>query len=343
MRWDRLVFPRRERIELYHTLATLLASGVQLPEALESVGRQEAQHRGVAGHLRQRALNAMARSIRGGRPDLAFEAMAPSAELLLLGRVAQLPGDEVFHAAARVAETGAAIQQAALQALAEPMAYLLALGAMLWGAGGHFLPPFMDAAPLADWPAFSRNMASLSLYVHGNAVWIAALSGACILLIASSVRWWVGPGRGTLDRVPPWSIYAIVQGAAFVLAVRSLAGMGIAIGPAAFQDLRRHASPWLRQKIGVLEHRMAAGAEFGEALAQADGFPSPRIATVAAALAGSRGFNAAFASASDRWLARVAVEVRAAAVALQYVFLTLVAAALVAMMQVMFSLFGVVA
>jgi len=341
--WQRLAWPRKERIELYHSLATLLASGVQLAAALDAVGRQEARFRGAAGGLRARALADAARAVRGGAPAAAFAAIAPSAERLTLSRIAQLPGEGVFLAAARVAETGAAIRQAALRALGEPVLYLLAVGVMLWGAGGWFLPPFAAVAPVEEWPPLSRHVAALSLFVHGRVPEIGLTACTLAGLVGASMRWWTGPGRATLDRLPPWSVQAIVEGAAFVLAVRCLSGTGLAVGPDALRSLRESASPWLAWKIRGIERRMAAGADFGEALAAADGFPSPRIATVAGALAGAGNFHAAFAGAADRWLARVPADVQAAATLLQYVFLTLAAVALLAMVQVMFSLMGLAA
>lgn len=342
MIWERLVYSRRERIELYHALATLVGSDVQLPDALEAVGRQEAEHRGAAGRIRQAALAGCARTVRAGRAEAAFEALAPSDERVLLGYLGEVPGDAAFTAAARVAELGAEIRAAALRALGEPTLYALAVVAMLWMAGGYFLAPFAEIAPIETWSNLSQRLGRISFAIHGNTLLVASSTATVIAVVGASVTWWTGAGRDQLDRIPPWSLYGLTQGAAFVLALRALAGMGIAPSPDTFARLRTHASPWLRAKIRELERRMEGGAGFGVALAASGGFPNPKIATVAGALAGNRNFDEAFAHAADRWLGRIAVDVRAAAMLLQYFFISILGVVLLGMMKVMFELYTVV-
>lgn len=344
MIWQRLAYPRRERIELWHALATMVASELPLPEALEAIAAQERTQRGPGGLLRSLALGQAVAVIRAGSPEAAFDAIAPSAERVVISYTGLLPGPEPFEAAARVAETMAGIRAAVLRALLEPLLYLLAVVALLYFAGGWFLPPFAAQAPLETWPALSQNIGRIALGLHARPLLPLLVLGGGILAVAASMPWWTGFGRTTADRFPPWALYRIGQGAAFVLAIRQLLRLGLAPDADAFARLRSAASPWLRNRIGALQRRMEAGAGFGAALAAGEGgFPDPKICALAGALAGARDFETAFGTAADRWLARIAVDVRAAAVLLQFLLLTLVAVLLLALLQTMFTLFSLVA
>ena len=80
---------------------------------------------------------------------------------------------------------------------------------------------------------------------------------------------------------------------------------GLDLNDRAFEDLKRHASPYARHRIGAIQRGMARGAGLGRAMALAGhGFPDPALVPVAAALDGAPGWEDKLARFVERWVGR---------------------------------------
>ena len=149
---------------------------------------------------------------------------------------------------------------------------------------------------------------------------------------------WTGPGRTVLDRIAPFSLYRTITGSAFLFVALEFLAAGLDLNDRAFEDLKRHASPYARHRIGAIQRGMARGAGLGRAMALAGhGFPDPALVPVAAALDGAPGWEDKLGRFVERWVGRSEDLLKARAAALNGALLIVVTLAMAAGIDAMFS------
>ena len=149
---------------------------------------------------------------------------------------------------------------------------------------------------------------------------------------------WTGPGRTTLDRIAPFSLYRTITGSAFLFVALEFLAAGLDLNDRAFEDLKRHASPYARHRIGAIQRGMARGAGLGRAMALAGhGFPDPALVPVAVALDGAPGWEDKLARFVERWVGRSEDLLKSRAAALNGALLIVVTLAMAAGIDAMFS------
>ena len=116
---------------------------------------------------------------------------------------------------------------------------------------------------------------------------------------------WTGPGRTALDRIAPFSLYRTITGSAFLFVALEFLAAGLDLNDRAFEDLKRHASPYARHRIGAIQRGMARGAGLGRAMALAGhGFPDPAwFPSPPRSMARPAGRTSSPASSSAGWAA----------------------------------------
>ena len=317
--------PRAARIEIYHTVAGLLEAGRELEGALETASRAA---RDQGQPLRARALERWRQALGNGRFAETVPRWLPASEAMLFHGYGRVDATALFAAAARVAELRERQTAAVARALAMPCLLGAGVVVLLWAAGGHFVPVMETIAPPDLWPAHAQAFRAVSLWLHGNpATFLAAL---LLLggLLASATLAWTGPGRTALDRLPPFNLYRMLAGSAFLFAVLEFLRAGVDVNDRAFEALRRSAAPYARHRIGAIQRGMRAGKGLGQAMVDAGHrFPDPALVHVVAALDGQPGWPAKLSGFVDRWTARSERTMRARAAGLNAAMTT--AAALV--------------
>ena len=127
-------------------------------------------------------------------------------------------------------------------------------------------------------------------------------------------------------------------GSAFLFVALEFLAAGLDLNDRAFEDLKRHASPYARHRIGAIQRGMARGAGLGRAMALAGhGFPDPALVPVAAALDGAPGWEDKLARFVERWVGRSEDLLKSRAAALNGALLIVVTLAMAAGIDAMFS------
>ncbi|MDR5671210.1 type II secretion system F family protein, partial [Burkholderia cenocepacia] len=86
-----------------------------------------------------------------------------------------------------------------------------------------------------------------------------------------------GNVRAWLDRYPPYSIYRLITGCGFLVALSSLQAAGFTV-ERSLARLAADATPWLRQRIDDMLFGVKSGLNVGEAMKNAGyRFPSEEI------------------------------------------------------------------
>ena len=333
--WAALVLGRKARVDCFRTIADLLESGFELERALDVTVRAM---RGQGPSFRARLLQGWRRALVENRFPAAMAATAPPAEAMIFQAYGRIDADVLFAAAARVADLRERQISAIRKALAMPLTLAGGLAVMLWAAGGYFVPVLESVVPPERWGPAAGLFRAASAWLYAEPLTFCAICAAIVAGLSAAMVYWTGPGRTTLDRVAPFSLYRTITGSAFLFVALEYLAAGLDLNDDAFEDLKRHASPYARNRIAAIQHGMARGAGFGRAMALAGhGFPDPALVPVAAALDGAPGWEKKLASFVERWVGRSEDLLKSRAAALNGLLLIAVTVAMAAGIDAMFS------
>ena len=244
----------------------------------------------------------------------------------------------LFAAAARVADLRDRQISAVRKALAMPLTLAAGLAVMLWAAGGYFVPVLESVVPPERWGPAAGLFRAASAWLHAEPLTFCAICATVVAAIGTAMVHWTGPGRTVLDRIAPFSLYRTITGSAFLFVALEFLAAGLDLNDRAFEDLKRHASPYARHRIGAIQRGMARGAGLGRAMALAGhGFPDPALVPVAAALDGAPGWEDKLARFVERWVGRSEDLLKSRAAALNGALLIVVTLAMAAGIDAMFS------
>jgi len=324
------------RIDLYHTIADLLAAEFAIERALE-VCQTTMQAQGNT--LEALPLRHWQRALTRGRFSSEVSRWVPSSEAMLFAAYGRVPAEALFAGAARVAEMRSRQTAAVRNAVAMPLLLAATVLVMLWGAGEVFIPAIDPILPPDKWPWTGRIFRSMSLFIHA---WPHAIGAGLVLagLIARQVLLrWKGPGRAFLDRVAPFSIYRTVVGSAFLFVLLEYLRAGLDLNDRTFDELKRAASPYTRHRIATIQGGMRGGVSLGKAMmTSGHGFPDPTLSPVVAALDGVPEWDAKLGRFVDRWILRSESLMRARSAAINVALTLAVTALITGVVQSLFEI-----
>ena len=325
---------RKARVDCFQTVADLLDAGFELERALD-VTAQALAGRGA----RSRLIASWRAALPQGRFAEAMAGSVPAAEAMIFEAYGRVDAGRLFAAAARVAELRERQMAAVRKALAMPLLLAVALVAMLWAAGGWFVPVLESVVPPERWGPAAGVFRAVSVWLYGSPHLFVLFSGALALPGTLAMLWWTGPGRTALDRIAPFSLYRTVTGSAFLFVVLEFLGAGLDLNDRAFDDLKRRAGCYARHRIGAIQRQMVRGAGLGRAMALAGhGFPDPSLVPVVAALDGVPGWEAKLSRFVERWVNRSEDLLKTRAAGLNAALLVIVTVAVAAGIDAMFSI-----
>ncbi len=332
--WRQFMFNTRTRAEVWQLIADVLeGSGEDLGRMMEAVAEGYAlQGRTTIAAVLMEIRAGLAEGRMAGR-------LAPycgtGERILFDGLGRQAPG-AIFGAAARLLRCQLAMRRAIGSAIALPIVLLFGFLGLLLFFGLSLLPAladvidFDDLAPFHGWivrvaQGFAANPAALAFWLGG------ALAGLLLLM-----RYWTGSGRTWADRIPPFSILRLSAGAGFLFAVVEYGRSGQAVTTDLLERMGRAAPPYARSRIRALARNyIPARGNLGEAgLLAGQGFPSLELSAVLRTLWNKPGGIGCIGEVLERWLVRIEETMRARMAVLNGVLLTLIAAALVALMSI---------
>ena len=329
-----LVMGRKARVDCFQTVADLLDAGFELERALDVTAHALAR-RGA----RARLISSWRAALPAGRFADAMAASVPAAEAMIFEAYGRVDAGRLFAAAARVADLRERQMAAVRKALAMPILLGIALVAMLWAAGGWFVPVLEGVVPPERWGPAAGVFRAVSVWLYGNPLLFFALTGAVGVPVALAMLFWTGPGRTALDSIAPFSLYRTVTGSAFLFVVLEFLGAGLDLNDRAFEDLKRRAGAYARHRIGAIQRHMVRGAGLGRAMALAGhGFPDPALVPVVAALDGVPGWEAKLSRFVERWVSRSEDLLKTRAAGLNAALLIVVTVAVAAGIDAMFSI-----
>lgn len=197
------------------------------------------------------------------------------------------------------------------------------------------VPPFerLIKPELWEGPAYAMYLMIDAFRAFGP-LFAVLVAGTVVLVAVTLHRDWGGLQglRRRLDvLLPPWSIYRMMQGTAFLKTLATQVKAGVRLD-SIIEEMSINASPWLKVRLESISDGLASGVSLGEAMhGSGYDFPDREAVEILRLLSTSDGFDRSIAVFATRWQESTVKRVQAGARA-SIVFSTLAFGALTAVL-----------
>jgi type II secretory pathway component PulF len=335
--WRRQAFPAQKREQVWRLVADLLGAQIPLNTALETAAK-------TARGQGQSSIAAILLDIEAGivRRDVGLRVAGyvKGPEALVFNSIGRSDPERMFRAASRLAAQQHKIRSAIVSALALPVLLTVLMAVTFFVMGLQLFPALESIGRDIQMSWGVSILSATSQWFATNALWILVPLAVAGIMVWVSVPRWSGRGRDWADRIPPYSLYKLAQGAGFIYTVIELGRMGQTLNTSLLNSLSGSASSYTRSRIKAIEHNMSSG-RWGAAM-QATGhqFPARDLITVTEALDGTEGWVEKFATYLDRWLELLEERVKAQVRVLNTILLFAIAAQMGAVATAIMSIFS---
>lgn len=324
-------FGKNERIQFYESLMGVIEDSIAIEEALETVEKAFSND-GKVLHPVSIICGRVAMSVRGGK-SLADSCRAylPFEEASLV-ETGEKTGHlvEAFRDCVRVIEVRQRIKRLIISVFALPAVTWSLMGVLLHVVAGWLVPTMALRSNPEAWtgvPAFLYILSNLvthyglfliALVLLGTVISLVTLPYFCGLEIQpNSPDWKMQLSRAlqririSFEKLPPWSVYKVMQGSIFLLNMSVMLRTGIS-QLNALAILKRSASPWLRERIDAIHYGVSSGKDFGTALKLAGHhFPDEMAIHFLQVLATRQSFATSMERFANRWLEQMLKRIEA--------------------------------
>lgn len=291
------------RRRLWIKLAKLLANGVPLLDALKTIHERRVEG-GSAKEPTALAMGMwMARIRNGHRLGQAIEGWVPKDEQMLISAGEQSGRlDKALMNASEIMNAKGKIKKAVIGGLLYPaIMMMIALGVLVMFSF-KIIPEFSKVVPDERWHGIARVMIDLANFSRSWLPLIAILLVAGFIALFMSFPRWSGALRTKLDKYPPYSIYRMLQGGAWMVSLSALVAAGVRVENAV-QQLGEGAPNWLAVRTQACLRGMRSGLTLGDALAKSGyNFPDREIVDDLGVYSRLSGIDQALAIIGKEWV-----------------------------------------
>lgn len=219
--------------------------------------------------------------------------------------------DEALESVVKVAKAGAAIRGAVISGLAYPTFLLCMSFGALYFFGFKIIPAFTKAASGDTWTGLARTMVNTAAFIQNWLHWIVLAVVLLIVAFFVALPRWNGAVRVICDRYAPFSIYRVMQGSSWLIALSALVQAGMRI-ETAIDQLGRNASAWARVRCDAALKGLRAGRNLGDSLERSGyEFPDRAIISDIRLYSTKSGFDEALRVIGDEWITESVERVKA--------------------------------
>lgn len=292
------------RVRLWRKLGSLISNGVPILTALEDLHRR-AKTRGEK-HPDAIMFSEWMRALRNGeRLSVAIEAWVPQGESMIISAGEQ-SGDLIsaFDSAISITTAGNEIRGAIIGGVSYPIILFgLAIG-LMWLFGTKVIPQFSQiVGDDSKWTGLAATTVKLSHFTQHYLIYVVIAVVAFIGFIIYLLPRWDSQLRVKLDKIPPFSIYRLTNGAAWLISLSALIKAGVRLEQA-LQKLSHHSRRWMKNRIAAALSGMRGGLPLGDALARSGyAFPDEEIIDDLVVYSKLSGFDEALSILGKEWIA----------------------------------------
>ncbi len=303
--WAKSQFVETARLRLYRKISTMLSNGLPLLKILDELW-QRASHQGARPNEPLAIVLADCRHmVQNGRflSDGLGRWIPPSEKMIILAGEQSGRLEVTLEVLIGVVRAQKEIKRVIVAGVAYPAVIFSLILAYLYIFGTSVIPQFARMVDPAGWRGAARSLYVMSLLVQN---WTLPVLGGAALLVAAvllSMPRWRGNARVLADRFAPYSIYRLLVGSGFLMALSALQFAGVTVEKS-LARLAGQAQPWLRERLDGALLGVKSGLNCGEALRNAGyGFPSREVVDDLCVYAEYKGFAEALKILADEWIA----------------------------------------
>ena len=258
---NRFELAPEKRRRIYETLSSMLKNDMSLTQSLESlidIARR------VKNHGQRALLERWLTRVVDGQLFAVAAAELPESDRVILSAGEDASGlADILERVLFLEDARKAMRSELINGLSKPAILLFAIIGLMVMITTSIVPVYAEQIPMEEWKGMALALSGLAYFT------VYILPGVIVVFILALIvaLWscsiWTGPIRQRFDRFPPWSIYRIIEGSAFLIAIGTMA-KSMAISDAV-QRLHAKAGPWLRERTG----RAIGNLDNGDLLASA--------------------------------------------------------------------------
>lgn len=296
-------FSALDRRRLWLKLAKLLENNVPLVVAIDELKKRRLERK-QHGHPQTLALIAWHKALnRGEQLSMAIEGWVSKEEQMLLA-AGENSGSlvQALWSAAKLIIAKKEILAAVANGVTYPFILLLMAFGVLYQFGFKIVPAFVNSSRGFEWQGMAKVMIAMSSFSQNwlGVTAIVMIVGICVFFV--TLPHFDGPLRVKLDRFAPYSVYRIMVGSTWLIAMGALMKAGVQ-SKIALERLDTGSSPWLSRRLRGTLIGINSGRSLGEALlATGFEFPDKEIVDDLTIYASLSGLDETLSNLGDEWL-----------------------------------------
>lgn len=296
----------KSRMAYYRRLAAQIENGIAPAAATRQLARRAETRWGAWKYDPEcLAMDEIAGRLENGLPlQEALKGWAKPSELSIVA--AGVNSGQVPESLRMVVESGQVVRRIRNRIIGElwEPALMGAMGFYLVYIIGSKMVPSMESILAPDkWPTMARLLLPMGWFAtSGVAPFIFAGMAVVVAAIFFTMPRWSGGWRRHFDKMPPWSVYRVLQGGAWIVGFTNLIAAGMKIEEALAVQAEM-APRWLKARLTSARMQVLGGTELGKALqATGYGFPDPWLIQDISTFSGFADFPRLLRKIGDEWM-----------------------------------------
>lgn len=289
----------KSRKGLWRKLSKLLQDGIPIIAGLQEIRNLRKNTEPVSI-----AIDDWIRGLNNGRKlaDVIQPWVSQEESMLIMAGEQSGTLGAALQSVVKVSNASTSIKSAVFGGLGYPGFLLLIAFGALYFFGFKIIPAFSKAARAEAWTGVAKTMIDSAGFIQNWLAWIILALIAVAVAFFLSLPRWNSPVRVVLDRYAPYSIYRVMQGSSWLIALAALVGAGVRI-ESAIEQLGKNGSAWARLRLDAALKGLRAGRNLGESLEKSGyEFPDREIISDIRLYATKSGFEEALRIIADEWI-----------------------------------------
>ncbi|MHC6758166.1 type II secretion system F family protein [Yersinia ruckeri] len=265
--WHKANFSGAERIELYRSLSILMRNKIKLDDALRKLYQVYSKNGKKRGSRQAIIVWDCLQSISNGKSlSTALTRWVPNHESTLI-KSGEESGSitKAFAEAVKMIQVKGKLLGSIAKATLYPLMLSFSLAALLNITANDVMPKISRVSNPDLWEGSARWLYLLSEYTVDYGLYVAIFLVSLTTASIVSLPYLKGNIRIKLDRIPPYSLYRMLHGSAFLLNISVMMSAGIQMQEA-LRIISNGSSPWLMQRVNSALFGIGLGKNLGEAL-----------------------------------------------------------------------------
>lgn len=325
-KWMKYKFNAKARIEVYASLGNYVQAGWPLTGAISQNYVIASRDGKCPNDPIAIVMDDWRRRMVGGMPfSEAIAPWVPENERVIVSSSEDSDLPKAVTNLQRIFSAKAQVRNAIFGSLSYPLfLVILCLGFIVFFRL-FVVPSFADILPRSKWGYAPSILANFGDFLIDFGPLLLLLGAVLIGTVSWSLPNWTGKMRSKFDRLPPWSIYKIYQGASFMLMLSAMRAAG-ETDYGALTVMLKSASPWLKSQLEMPRRLTADGKPIGIALyiTKTD-FPDEKTVLNLRSYAALPNFAEVLEITGEKWLKDAVTKISKQMVFLNYFSLFMVA------------------